>query len=107
YVSVPSVQATVAGSRLTGNFFAINLDKVRTVIETAPWVRRAQVRRVWPNALLVQIEEQQPLALWNEDQMINTWGEAFSANQGELPDEYRLPQLSGPVNSEQLVVQRY
>ena len=107
YVSAQSVQATVAGSRLTGNFFAIDLDKVRSVIDTVPWVRRTQVRRVWPNKLLVQIEEQQPLALWNEDQMINTWGEAFSANQGELPDDARLPRLSGPENSEQLVVQRY
>ncbi|WP_353172244.1 cell division protein FtsQ/DivIB [Paracandidimonas soli] len=107
YVSVPSVQATVAGRRLTGNFFAIDLDDVRSVIETAPWVRRTQVRRVWPDTLLVQIEEQQPLALWNEDQMINTWGEAFSANQGELSDDAHLPQLSGPANSEQLVVQRY
>lgn len=107
YVSVPGVQATVAGSRLRGNFFAINLDDVRSVIESAPWVRRTQVRRVWPDTLLVQIEEQQPLALWNEDQMINTWGEAFSANQGELPDDQQLPQLTGPLNSEQLVVQRY
>lgn len=107
YVSVHSVQATVTSRHLTGNFFAIDLDEVRSVIESAPWVRRTQVRRVWPDTLLVQIEEQQPLALWNEDQMINTWGEAFSANQGELPDEAQLPQLSGPANSEQLVVQRY
>src|SRR3546814_17533791 len=39
--------------------------------------------------------------------MINSWGEAFSANQGELPDDADLPQLNGPVSSERLVVQRY
>src|SRR3546814_6796481 len=39
--------------------------------------------------------------------MINTWGETFSANQGELPDDAHLPQLNGPDGSEPLVVQRY
>lgn len=106
YVSAATVQATIAG-RLMGNFFTIDLDKTRELLESAPWVRHASVRRVWPNTLRVQLEEQQPLALWNETQMINTWGEAFSANQGELPDDLRLPQFYGPESSERLVVQRY
>jgi len=106
YVSVQGVQSTIAG-KLAGNFFTIDLQQVREWIEIAPWVRRAQVRRLWPDALLVRIEEQIPLAFWNEDQMINTWGEAFSANQGELEDDDDLPQLHGPEQSEQLVVQRY
>src|SRR5699024_603250 len=92
---------------LAGNFFFIDLDDARDLIESTPWVRKAQVHRVWPNTLRVALEEQQPLALWNEDQMINTWGEAFSANQGELPDFMVLPRLNGPQASERLVVQRY
>jgi len=106
YVSAASVQATIAG-RVVGNFFSINLDDTRRLFETVPWVRHARVQRVWPDTLLVQLEEQQALALWNENQMINTWGEAFSANRGELPDNAHLPQLNGPDSSEQLVVQRY
>ncbi|HRL22598.1 MAG TPA: cell division protein FtsQ/DivIB [Alcaligenes sp.] len=106
YVTPEGVKATVAG-RLEGNFFTVNLDKSRALIETAPWVRRAQIRRVWPNTLQVRIEEQQPLAYWNENDMINTWGEAFAANQAVVPDDAQLPQLSGPPNSERLVVQRY
>lgn len=106
YVSTASVQATIAG-QVKGNFFSLNLDNTRALIETVPWIRHASIRRVWPNGLAIQIEEQQPLALWNEDQMINTWGEAFAANQGELDDDANLPQLSGPDSSERLVVQRY
>lgn len=106
YVSPATVRATITG-RLAGNFFFIDLDETRQLIESVPWVRKAQIRRVWPNTLRVAIEEQQPLALWNQDQMINTWGEAFSANQGELPDNVQLPQLNGPEASERLVVQRY
>ena len=106
YVSAATLQATVAG-RLSGNFFSLRLDEVRSLIESAPWVRHAQVRREWPNALRVKIEEHQPLALWNDDRMINTWGEVFGGSQSELPDEQPLPQLSGPDNAERLVVQRY
>lgn len=105
-VTPSAVHGTIAG-RLTGNFFTIDLDASRKLIESAPWVRSAQVRRVWPHTLQVKIEEQQPLAYWNETDMINTWGEPFAANEAVLGDDTFLPQLNGPVNSERLVVQRY
>lgn len=100
-----TVSATIAG-RLKGNFFTIDLDQTRELIETAPWVRKAQLRRVWPNALQVKIEEHQPLAYWNESDMINTWGDSFSANEAVLVDG-ALPQLRGPTEALQLVIQRY
>jgi cell division protein FtsQ len=106
YVSAASVRTAILG-RLRGNFFTVDLDDARELFESTPWVRHASVRRVWPNILRVQIEEQQPLALWNENQMINTWGEAFTANMGELDDDSELPQFSGPEGSEELAVQRY
>jgi cell division protein FtsQ len=106
YVSPVGVRATIAGE-LTGNFFTVNLDSARELFESVPWVRHATVRRIWPSTLRVRIEEQQPLALWNENQMINTWGEAFTANTGELDDESALPHFYGPEGSESLVVQRY
>ncbi|MFQ1064964.1 cell division protein FtsQ/DivIB [Bordetella trematum] len=106
YVSPGAVRAAIAG-RFTGNFFTVDLDKAREVFESVPWVRHATVRRIWPNTLRVRIEEQQPLALWNENQMINTWGESFTANTGELDDEAALPQFAGPEGAESLVVQRY
>lgn len=106
YVSTGSVRSAVAG-KLSGNFFTMDLDATRQLFESVPWVRHATIRRVWPNTLRVRIEEQQPLGLWNENQMINTWGESFTANTGELDDEATLPQLSGPDGTESLVVQRY
>jgi len=106
YVSPTSVRTAIAG-RLVGNFFTINLDETREAFESVPWVRHASVRRVWPNALRVAIEEQQPLALWNGHQLINAWGETFTANLGELDDDANLPLFVGPDGSEKLIVQRY
>ena len=106
YVTPASIQNAIAGN-LTGNFFTINLADAQKVFEDAPWVRSASVRRIWPNAIRVSIEEQQPLALWNESQMLNTWGQVFTANQGELDDDVVLPQFDGPEGQELLVVNRY
>ena len=106
FVSASSLNEAVKG-KLRGNFFFIDLDETRSLIETAPWVRHARVQRVWPDALTIYIEEHQPLALWNENEMINTWGEAFVAYAGDLPEDAVLPQLKGPEDSERLVVQRY
>ena len=106
FVTASSLNEAIR-NKLRGNFFFIDLNDTRQLIETAPWVRHARVQRVWPNALTIYVEEHQPLALWNEDQMINTWGEAFSAYAGDLPQGTVLPQLRGPEDSERLVVQRY
>jgi len=119
YVSPASIKTTLAdnggglsadmpsGFGAFSNFFSVDIAQVRALFETVPWVRQAQVRRVWPDTLHVLLEEHQPLAFWNEDQMLNTWGETFNANQGELADNLTLAHLSGPPQSEPLVVQRY
>ncbi|MFT0851957.1 cell division protein FtsQ/DivIB [Achromobacter sp. F4_2707] len=106
FVTASSLSETIK-DKLRGNFFFIDLDETRRLIETTPWVRHARVQRVWPDSLTIYIEEHQPLALWNENEMINTWGESFLAYAEELPDDIVLPHLKGPEDSERLVVQRY
>jgi cell division protein FtsQ len=97
--NVASVRAN-ALPRLAGNFFSIDLDASRAAFESVPWVRRATVRRVWPNQLAVSLEEHQPAALWQGDsdrrneRLVNTHGEVFEANVGEVEDE-ELPTLAG------------
>lgn len=90
-----------------GNFFAVDLDKVRARYEALPWVRRAAVRRVWPDRLIVTIEEHRPLAIWGAGQLINTHGELFAANLAEAEEDGPLPELSGPNGSHASVLARF
>ena len=60
--SLAGVRAT-ALPRLSGNFFSIDLDAARAAFEQVPWVRRAVVRRVWPNRLAVTLEEHEAAAV--------------------------------------------
>src|SRR4051812_39074652 len=53
-------------AHITGNFFALAPAQVRAGLEALPWVRRASVRRVWPDALEVTLEEHVPLARWGD-----------------------------------------
>ena len=93
--------------RLRGNFFTVDLDAVRAGFEQVPWVRRAMVRRVWPDRLEVAIEEHRPLATWGENQLMNTFGELYTANAAEAEEDGPLPHFSGPPGSEQRMLGRY
>jgi cell division protein FtsQ len=97
--NLASVRAN-ALPRLAGNFFSVDLDAARAAFESVPWVRRAVVRRVWPNKLAVVLEEHRAAALWQGedrrgDRLVNTHGEVFEANVGDVEDE-GLPTLAGP-----------
>ena len=99
--SVPTVRAN-ATPRLSGNFFSIDLQQGRRAFESVPWVRRAVVRRVWPDRLAVSLEEHRPAALWDAygddpgmDKLVNTYGELFEANVGDVEDD-GLPTFAGP-----------
>jgi cell division protein FtsQ len=95
--SAVTLRANVA-PRLAGNFFTIDLAAARQVFESVPWVRKAVVRRDFPNRLRVQLEEHQAVALWGADResrLVNSFGEVFEANAGEV-DQDELPRLGGP-----------
>jgi cell division protein FtsQ len=91
-----------------GTFFSVDLDAVRRAFEELPWVRKVEVRRLWPDSILVAIEEHVALARWGGDsqakRLVNTHGEVF---EGELRDVVRLPQFAGPTGSAEEVARRY
>lgn len=103
-----TLQANVA-SRLAGNFFTIDMAATRQTFESVPWVRRAVVRREFPNRLRVELEEHKPTAFWSADsesRMVNSYGELFEANAGEAEAE-GLPRLVGPDNQSAVMLQLY
>ncbi|MDD2926883.1 cell division protein FtsQ/DivIB [Rhodoferax sp.] len=84
--------------RLQGTFFTLDVNAARKVFETMPWVRQAIVRRDFPNRLKVQLQEHQAVAFWGpegDSRLVNSFGEVFEANLGELEQE-DLPRLNGP-----------
>ena len=101
------VEQVLPGS-LKGNFFSLNLEMVRGSLEKLPWVRKVEVRRVWPAKLEIRIEEHKPVARWGEGrgELVNSYGEVFAAGlpENEATD---LPLLFGPLGTAQDVLKHY
>ena len=89
-----------------GNFFAADLAAVRARLEQVTWVRRVDLRRVWPDRIEVMLEEHVAFARWDGIGLVNTFGEPFSAPIDEGAAA-KLPLFAGPVGSEAEVARRY
>ena len=74
HVTQEQIEAIVRGE-IEGNFFTVNLPRVRAAFERLPWVRKVDLRRQWPDRLEVALEEHVPLARWGADALVNTNGE--------------------------------
>lgn len=108
HTNAATLRANVA-PRLSGNFFTVDLKQARAVFESAPWVREAVVRRQFPNKLRVQLQEHQAEAFWgpeSESRLLNTYGEIFEANPGDVDDE-QMPRLVGPDGAADQVLAMY
>ncbi len=86
-----------------GSFFSLDVNYINQLFEQQAWVYRASVRNQWPNRLKVYLVEQTPVARWNEDLMLNPYGESFNAEGKSLG----LPQLFGPGGSEKTALEGY
>lgn len=88
-----------------GGFFTVDVQAVKQAAESLPWVAKATVRRVWPEALHVHVVEQTPFARWGTKRLVNPEGVPFEFGETGLPEG--LPVLAGPDGSGKRVVERY
>jgi cell division protein FtsQ len=95
------IEAVIRG-RIGGNFFALAPAQVRAALEELPWVRRASVRRVWPDRLEVTLEEHVAFARWGRQGLVNTYGERFNGTTDAL-----LPVFVAPAGTEREMARRY
>ncbi len=104
YLDKQGLEQSVARS-VSGNFFTVDLIRIRTKIEQLPWVKSASVRRVWPDTLAVRVVEQVPLAYWGETAMVNSQGEVFKPQR--LPRLHGLVTLTGDEMQAQKITSEY
>ena len=112
-VLTPPAQVTeaqleyAARTAINGNFFTVDLEAVKSGFEKLPWVRKAEVRRRWPDAIELRIEEHQAVAYWTVSEsgdlrLVNAQGEVFIATS-----DADMPQFDGPQGSSGWLLARH
>lgn len=87
------------------SFFAIDVNQVQQAVEALPWVYKVSVRKQWPSTLNVTVTEQVAVAIWNEDLLLNEYGEVFEAPMNQQTAQ--LPELFGPMGNETEALTQY
>ena len=65
YISQRAVQQRIS-PYLAASFFTIDLAGMRGQLEQMPWIAHAEVRRVWPDQVVIRLDEQPPIARWGD-----------------------------------------
>ncbi len=105
YVSSSQVHDAVAEA-LNGTTLSADLTVIHRALQAIPWVKSVSVRRIWPNRLLVRIEEQRAVGTWGQGRLVNHLGEVFVGAAADHDDACRLIPLYGPAGSQRLVLER-
>ncbi len=104
YIDREAIQAVVQ-PYLSASFFGLDVHALRAELAAMPWVADSTVQRVWPDQLVVHLEEQLPIARWGEGTLLNSAGRTFAPD--DLSGFVHLPQLNGPERAKARVLQQY
>ena len=104
HITTQALQQAVADAA-TGGFLSVDVDAIRRAALSLPWVHSVGVRRMWPDTLRLSVTEQVAVARWGERGLINSDADVFSPDPSSFPPG--LPELSGPVGTEDAVLGQY
>ena len=63
------------------SFFNIDINYLQSKIENIDWISSANIRRSYPNEIIIFVTEHIPIAIWNNKDYLNQFGEIFTANK--------------------------
>lgn len=86
-------------------FFDFDVLGVKRTLEQHPWVRKADVKKIWPSSLGLHLTEEVAIARWSNGSLLNQYGEIFKP--GVTSHLQQLPLLEGPADSQILVMEQY
>lgn len=104
YLDKTKLEAQIR-KKLDGSFFTLDVEKLQREIEQNPWVYGVSIRKEWPQRVKVYVVEQQAFAVWNNDLLLNNFGDVFYADGIQV--DQSLPRLYGPEGNEKDVLQGY
>lgn len=68
---------------LHGNIFKVDVNGARKALAQLPWVDKVEVKRLWPDTVLIDITERRAVARWSDGRLIDSKGYAFNGVTSE------------------------
>ncbi|MCI0507706.1 MAG: cell division protein FtsQ/DivIB [Gammaproteobacteria bacterium] len=90
---------------LNGGFFSLDVGGLKQNLEQYAWIKAVSIRRVWPDVLQILVTEQQPVAVWNHDSIINREGELFAPVAEQFPEG--LAAVNGPPGTHRALIKHF
>lgn len=104
YVDKLEVKSIVA-KFYTQGFFTVRLNEFEEDLENIEWIFQANIKRKWPNTLLIEVSEQKPTFRWAEQSLLNKDYIPFFVASND--DFTHLPKLKGSIGREQYLSNLY
>ncbi len=91
---------------IKAGFFRLKVSSLQHHLLSLPWIKQADVRKIWPNQLVVRFEEHTPGAYWGDKGMISDMGTLYYPDLAKVK-ALDLPMLEGPQGKSALVWQQF
>ncbi len=95
YIDKSKMEASVR-PLLKSGYWNLNFGQIRSITERLPWVGAIQVQRIWPDVLVLRVEEQVPFARFGENRLLSTSGVGFPP--ADIKPFRHLPWIVGPLD---------
>jgi cell division protein FtsQ len=99
----PDLVRAVIREKLARNYFAADMEELKSAVAAIPWVAGVRLVRRWPDAIEVYVEEHRPVVRWGEREFIDDQRRRFFG--GEQEGLHYLPLLVGPNGQESLMIE--
>lgn len=87
------------------NLYLLDVDALEADLETLPWVRDVTLHKAWLRQLIIEVEEQRPVAFWGHERLMNQYGELFVAEFPAMKGVF--PTLYSPEDKGREMGERY
>ncbi len=101
YISKEKIKQVISKQVISG-LYNVDVQQLRSSVKQLPWVRKATVKRIWPDVINISIKEQTAVARWGMKSLLNKNGQLFKPDN--IKKFQQLPVLKGPVGSEKVLL---
>lgn len=77
----------------TSGFLNFNSAKLGQDLIDVPWIHSVSIQKIWPDQIIITLEEQKPVAFWNTNSLLNKDGKIFTPDLNNFTE--KLPHLFG------------